>query len=67
MFLFRKIETVNDIKTAALLYSGETDAAREKFIADALNPECKFFRFTHKEAEALSNSIAPDVIFIFLR
>jgi len=65
MFLFKKIETVNDIKTAALVYSGGTDAAREKFIADALNPECTFFRFTHKEAEALSNSIAPDVIFIF--
>ena len=65
MFLFKKIETVNDIKIAALVYSGGTDAAREKFIADALNPECTFFRFTHKEAEALSNSIAPDVIFIF--
>jgi len=65
MFLFRKIETVNDIKTAALVYSGETQAASEKFIADALNPECTFFSFTHEEVEALLNSIAPDVIFIF--
>lgn len=65
MFLFRKIETVNDIKTAALVYSGETAAACEKFIADALNPECKFFLFTHEEAETLLNRISPDVIFIF--
>ena len=42
MFLFRKIETVNDIKTAALLYSGGR-TQRVKFIADALTPSASSF------------------------
>ncbi|MBM2838996.1 MAG: hypothetical protein HW415_1621, partial [Deltaproteobacteria bacterium] len=65
MFLFRKIEAVNDIKTAALVHPGEPEAACQKFIADALNPECTLFLFTYGEAEALLNRKALDVIFIF--